>query len=146
MFVIKKTTHLIINYLFAYKIRMKILLIDDNKDITTMLSKYLTLKGHSCSVSNNGHNGLNMITANQCDAVLLDFAMPEFSGVNIVEELYKNGKIAKLNIVALTASSVSSDREEHLKMMGVKAILKKPIDPDELLEYLQQFDLKLTQR
>ena len=145
MFVTKKTRHLIINY-FLHLNRMKILLIDDNKDITTMLSKYLVLKGHSCSVSNNGHNGLNMITANQCDAVLLDLAMPEFSGVNIVEELYKNGKITKLNIVALTASSVSADREEHLKMMGVKAILKKPIDPDELLEYLQQFDLKLTQR
>ena len=145
MFVTKKTRHLIINY-FLHLNRMKILLIDDNKDITTMLSKYLVLKGHSCSVSNNGHNGLNMITANQCDAILLDLAMPEFSGVDIVEELYKNGKIAKLNIVALTASSVSSDREEHLKKMGVKAILKKPIDPDELLEYLQQFDLKLAQR
>jgi len=145
LFVTKKTRHLIINY-FLHLNRMKILLIDDNKDITTMLSKYLVLKGHSCSVSNNGHNGLNMITANQCDAILLDLAMPEFSGVDIVEELYKNGKIAKLNIVALTASSVSSDREEHLKKMGVKAILKKPIDPDELLEYLQQFDLKLAQR
>ena len=145
MFVTKKTRHLIINY-FLHLNRMKILLIDDNKDITTMLSKYLVLKGHSCSVSNNGHNGLNMITSNQYDAVLLDLAMPEFSGVDIVEELYKNGKIAKLNIVALTASSVSADREEHLKKMGVKAILKKPIDPDELLEYLQQFDLKLTQR
>jgi len=145
LFVSKKTIHLIINY-FLHLNRMKILLIDDNKDITTMLSKYLVLKGHSCSVSNNGHNGLNMITANQCDAILLDLAMPEFSGVDIVEELYKNGKIAKLNIVALTASSVSSDREEHLKKMGVKAILKKPIDPDELLEYLQQFDLKLAQR
>jgi len=125
---------------------MKILLIDDNKDITTMLSKYITLKGHSCSVSNDGHNGLNMVTTNQYDAVLLDLAMPEFSGVDIVEELHKNGKIAKLNIVALTASSVSADREEHLKKMGVKAILKKPIDPDELLDYLQQFDLKLAQR
>jgi len=145
LFVTKKTRHLIINY-FLHLNRMKILLIDDNKDITTMLSKYLVLKGHSCSVSNNGHNGLNMITANQCDAILLDLAMPEFSGVDIVEDLYKNGKIAKLNIVALTASSVSSDREEHLKKMGVKAILKKPIDPDELLEYLQQFDLKLAQR
>lgn len=121
---------------------MKLLLIDDNKDITTMLSKYFTIRGHSCSVSNNGRNGLNMITTSQYDVVLLDLAMPEFSGVDIVEELHKNGKMQKLNIVALTASSPSTDVEEHLRKMGVHAVLKKPIDPDELLDYLQQFDVK----
>lgn len=121
---------------------MKLLLIDDNKDITTMLSMYFTQKGHSCSVSNNGRNGLNMITTSQYDVVLLDLAMPEFSGVDIVEELHKNGKMQKLNIVALTASSPSTDVEEHLRKMGVHAVLKKPIDPDELLDYLQQFDVK----
>ena len=121
---------------------MKLLLIDDNKDITTMLSKYFTQKGHSCSVSNNGSNGLNMITTSQYDAVLLDLAMPEFSGTDIVEALFKSGKIAKLNIVALTASSVDAEKDEHLKKMGVRAVLKKPIDPDELLDFLSQFGSK----
>ncbi|TLX84137.1 MAG: response regulator [Thaumarchaeota archaeon] len=122
---------------------MKLLLIDDNKDITTMFSKYFTQKGHSCSVCNNGHNGLNMMTTGQYDIVLLDLAIPEFSGSDIVEELFKSGKIAKLNIVALTASSISADKEEELKNKGVKAVLKKPIDPDELLDYLQQLHAKL---
>ena len=122
---------------------MKLLLIDDNKDITTMFSKYFTQKGHSCSVCNNGHNGLNMMTTGQYDIVLLDLAIPEFSGSDIVEELFKSDKIAKLNIVALTASSISSDKEEELKKKGVKAVLKKPIDPDELLDYLQQLHTKL---
>ena len=121
---------------------MKLLLVDDNKDITTMLSKYFIQKGHSCTVSNSGSNGLNMITASQYDAVLLDLAMPEFSGTDIVEELFKSGKIAKLNIVALTASSIDSEKEEYLKKMGVRAVLKKPIDPDELLYFLSQFSRK----
>jgi uncharacterized membrane-anchored protein len=43
----------------------------------------------------------------------------------------------------LTASSVSTEKEEHLKKRGVKAVLKKPIDPDTLLEHLQQFDRKV---
>jgi len=124
---------------------MKLLIIDDNKDITTMFSKYFIQKGHSCPVCNNGNNGLNMITTGEYDIVLLDLAMPEFSGTDIVGALNQSGKISKLNIVALTASSVSSDREEHLKKMGVKAVLKKPIDPDELLAYLQQLHTKLVQ-
>lgn len=122
---------------------MKIHIIDDNVDITTMMSKYFALKGHSCSVSNSGHNGLNMIISNPYDVIILDLAMPEFSGMDIVEELHRIGKIQKLNMIALTASSVSPEKEEHLKKRGVKAVLKKPIDPDVLLEYLQQFDRKV---
>jgi len=123
---------------------MKLLLIDDNKDITTMFSKYFTQKGHPCTVCNNSHNALDMITTGQYDIVLLDLAMPEVSGTDIVDALYQSGKIGKLNIVALTASSVSSEKEEELKKKGVNGVLKKPIDPDELLGYLQQFDLKLV--
>ena len=122
---------------------MKLLLIDDNKDITTMFSKYFTQKGHPCTVCNNSHNALDMITTGQYDIVLLDLAMPEVSGTDIVDALYQSGKIGELNIVALTASSVSSEKEEELKKKGVNGVLKKPIDPDELLDYLQQLHAKL---
>ena len=125
---------------------MKLLLIDDNRDITTMFSKYFTQKGHPCTVCNNSHNALDMITTGQYDIVLLDLAMPEVSGTDIVDALYQSGKIGKLNIVALTASSVSSEKEEELKKKGVNGVLKKPIDPDELLDYLQQTHTKLVNR
>ena len=87
-----------------------------------------------------------MITTGQYDIVLLDLAMPEVSGTDIVDALYQSGKIGKLNIVALTASSVSSEKEEELKKKGVNGVLKKPIDPDELLDYLQQTHTKLINR
>ena len=111
-----------------------------------MFSKYFTQKGHPCTVCNNSHNALDMITTGKYDAILLDLAMPEFSGSDIVDALYKTGAITKLNIVALTASSVSSDKDEELKKKGVRAVLKKPIDPDELLDYLQQLHTNPVQR
>ncbi|HII36292.1 MAG TPA: response regulator [Nitrosopumilaceae archaeon] len=117
---------------------MKIHIIDDNEDITTMFFKYFTIREHSCSVSNDGHNGINMITTNHYDVILLDLAMPEFSGFDIIAELQQSGKIAKLNIVALTASSVSQELEGVMKKMGVKAVLRKPMDPDDLLNFLQK--------
>jgi uncharacterized membrane-anchored protein len=51
-----------------------------------------------------------------------------------------------LNIVALTASSVSSEKAEELKRKGVNIVLKKPIDPDDLLDILQQLHSKLIYR
>jgi len=123
---------------------MKILIIDDNKDITKMFSKYMTIKGHSCSVVNDGRSGLNLIDNKTFDVVILDLAMPEFSGSDVIDALCESGKIKNQNIVTLTASSISYDNELNLKSKGVHSCLKKPIDPDVLLDHLQQFENKKT--
>ena len=119
---------------------MKILIIDDNKDITKMFSKYMTIKGHSCSVVNDGRSGLNLIEKKIFDAIILDLAMPEFSGSDIIDALYESGKIKNVNIITLTASSISDEVESTLKSKGVRLCLKKPIDPDVLLGHIQQFE------
>lgn len=115
---------------------MKILLVDDNQDITTMFSKYFRLKGHEVSVANDGHNGLQMIENENHDVVLLDLAMPGFSGRDIVDKLHKSGRMAEKRIISLTASSISDEDKEYLMDRGIHSVLKKPIDPDELLNYL----------
>ena len=119
---------------------MNIFLVDDNVEITNIMSKYFTKKGHICSVSNDGNNASEILSNQKFDVTVLDLAMPEFSGRDIVLHLKNTGKIKDCNIVCLTASSPSSEYEEELKSMGVKAILKKPIDPDLLLDFLKQFD------
>ena len=123
---------------------MKILLIDDNKDITKMLHKYMTLKGHSCSVANDGQSGLDLINNQTFDVIILDIAMPKFSGNDVLEQLRIGGKIKNQNIVTLTASILSDDAESILKTRGVHSCLKKPIDPDVLMDYIQQFENKIT--
>ncbi|GBL40720.1 hypothetical protein LBMAG54_05340 [Nitrosopumilaceae archaeon] len=117
---------------------MKILLIDDNEDISTAFSKYFIYRGHECSVSNDGQNGLSMIENNSYDAIIMDLTMPDFSGPDIVESLYNRNLMNNKLIVALTASSISDDEKNDLKKRGIHSILKKPIDPDELLDYLSK--------
>ncbi len=119
---------------------MKILIIDDNKDIAKMLSKYMTIKGHSCSVVNDGRSGLNLIENQTFDVVILDLTMSEFSGTDVIDALCESGKIKNQNIVILTASSLSYEDESTLKSKGVHSCLKKPIDPDILLGHIQQFE------
>ena len=119
---------------------MKILIIDDNKDITKMFSKYMTIKGHLCSVVNDGRSGLDLIENKTFDVIILDLAIPDFSGSDIIDALYKSGKIKNQNIVTLTASSISDEDESNMKSKGVSLCLKKPIDPDVLLGHIQQFE------
>ena len=123
---------------------MKILLIDDNTDITKMLHKYLTIKGHLCYVANDGQIGLDLLKNQAFNVVILDIAMPKFSGNDVLDELNKIGKMKNQNIVTLTASTLSGDIESILKNKGVHSCLKKPIDPDVLLDHIIQFENKNT--
>jgi len=116
---------------------MKMCIIDDNTSITNMFEKFARLKGHDCVISNEGRAGLSLLENGTFDIVILDLAMPEFTGMDIVQSLAKNNKMDKQNIVVLTASSISDDEIENIKKLGVKEILKKPVKMDALFTTLE---------
>ena len=115
---------------------MKVLLIDDNETITEMMSKYLSAKGHQCSVANDGRTGLTLITEKKFDVVLLDLAMPEFTGVDVVENLQKSGKIKENKIILFTASSITDAEIDVLIQKGAHSCLKKPVKLAVLLQVI----------
>jgi DNA-binding response OmpR family regulator len=116
---------------------LKILIVDDNSDITRMFWKYLTVKGYECVISNNGVNGLNLIKNQSFDYVILDMTMPDFGGHDIIESLEKEDSLKNKKIVILTATSMSNMEIEHLtKKIGIASFLKKPVQPSELLQIL----------
>lgn len=117
---------------------MKVLVIDDNADTASMLSKFLELKGHSCVTADNGKNGLALIDSKNFDVLLLDLAMPEFTGYDVLEELAKNNNTKKLKTIVFTASTLRLEDENTIKEKGVRTILRKPIELKFLLEALEE--------
>ncbi|HJT09664.1 MAG TPA: response regulator [Candidatus Nitrosotalea sp.] len=113
---------------------MKILVADDNESIVCMLKNFFERRGHACIPSTDGRNALDLMNREKFDAVILDLAMPEFSGYDIINELEKNGKIKNQNIIVLTASSITTDRVNSLLKQGIKSCLKKPVTPEVLLD------------
>lgn len=116
---------------------MKVLIIDDNISITTMLKQMLELEDHDVVVANNGRNGLTLIENGNFDTTILDLAMPEFSGLDVIDSLEKSGKINEAKIIVMTASLISDNELNELTKRGVLACLKKPVEPDILLSLLQ---------
>lgn len=116
---------------------MKILIIDDNKSLSTMFSKMLELGGHKTIVTNDGRNGLALIEKEEFDVIILDLAMSDFSGYDIVDSLEKDNLMKDKKILVLTATSITQEQIDHLKKQGVDSILKKPIQLDVLLEALK---------
>ncbi|MEM2855665.1 MAG: response regulator [Candidatus Nitrosocaldaceae archaeon] len=111
---------------------MNILAIDDNKDITDMLETILSIE-HNVTVVNNGKDGLRMIIEGNYDLVLLDLAMPEFTGYDVVKSLKEKGLLNKQKIALFTASSMTESEIDELQREGVKYCIRKPVDIDVLL-------------
>ena len=118
---------------------MKALIIDDNKDITDPISIYLEGSGIYCKVINQGKEGLEAIKKGDFDIIILDLAMPEYSGYDIFNVLKKEEMVKTKNIVIFTASSLTNEDVNEMLRTGAKAVLKKPLSIEELAETIDRF-------
>jgi len=117
----------------------KVLVIDENQDITDAISFYLSSIGIECKITNRGRQGLD-IMKNNADNVLLDLAMPEFSGLDLFASLRNEDLVEKRNVVVFTASNLAETEIQQMLSDGARAILKKPLSLDELDLMLKQFN------
>ena len=118
---------------------MKVLTVDDNEDITNLLEMVFTGKGHEFAKSNNGREGLEMILAQKYDIILLDMAMPEYTGIQVINALKEAGKLKDQKIIIFTASSATENELNNiLENDGVCTCIRKPIKTKQLLEIVEE--------
>jgi len=113
--------------------RLNVLIIDDNEQITKMVSSFLDMSNHECTIVNDGKDGLELIKTNKYDSIVLDLAMPEFDGYEILDTLKNEDPSQISKIIILTASSISLETVKKFKELGVSSCLQKPVDIDQLL-------------
>jgi CheY-like chemotaxis protein len=121
--------------------RPLILVIDDNVDMTEMLCDYFDSQNVQCKVINDGRTGLEELRkeGEKYAVVLLDLAMPEFSGYDVINELKKEKLLDLKNIIIFTASSVTDMQIQELIHSGAKGVLKKPISLDDLNDVMEKY-------
>ena len=113
---------------------MKLLIVDDNQDITSLLSKFLKAKGFANVVTNDPKDGFQKIKEGNYDVVLLDISMPEFSGIDIIHTLEREKRLQDQKIVIFSAISFTDSEIHHLlQKEGVELCLKKPVKLNNVL-------------
>jgi len=117
---------------------MKILIVDDDVEITKAVRDVVKMAGHDFQFSNDPRDGLKLIREQDQDMVFLDLSMPEFSGIDIIKNLAKDGKIKEKKIVVLTASAVGDEELDGLVELGIHSFLKKPVDIDAILNKIDE--------
>lgn len=119
----------------------KVLLIDDDAELTSLLSEYLVEEGFEAKAVHDGRSGVEEALSQQYDIAVLDIMMPRMNGIEVLQRIRKS---SEMPIVMLTARGDSVDRVTGLNL-GADDYLPKPCTPDELVARLRAV-LRRSQR
>jgi len=108
----------------------RILLVEDDPKLSQFIASELSLEGYQVTVATNGLDGLTIARDTQPDLVILDWMLPEISGLDVCTRLRKTG--VQVPIIMLTAKDEISDRVTGLNA-GADDYLIKPFSIEELL-------------
>ncbi|GHV29752.1 type 4 fimbriae expression regulatory protein PilR [Spirochaetia bacterium] len=109
---------------------MKILIVDDERNIRESLKKYLSLEQIDSTAAETGESALRCLEREAFDAVVLDLKLPGISGQEVLSWINSRGIIAP--VIMISAHGQIADAVEALKA-GAKDYLVKPFDPAELV-------------
>ena len=113
-------------------------MVDDNRDITDLMKLMLESSGYSCVTANSGPEALNLMHDNTFDLVLLDMAMPEVSGMDVLDKVKDDAADTRNKIVLFTASSLTDSDIENFKKRGALDCIRKPVTKVKLLETISK--------
>lgn len=112
---------------------MKILLVDDDVELGTMLSQYLIAEGFDAQLVLTGSAGIQGALSGQFTAMILDIMLPDMSGIDVLRQVRQNSRIP---VIMLTAKGDNIDRVIGLEM-GADDYMPKPCYPRELVARLR---------
>ena len=119
-----------------------ILVAEDNLVNQVLIEEALVSLGHRCFIVNNGAEALDALRTHIFDVVLMDCHMPEMDGFVATQEIRQRqhaGELpSKLPIVALTATSLSEDRDKCLEV-GMDDYVSKPFKVDTLAQTINKW-------
>jgi len=111
----------------------RLLIVDDDKELSSMLVEYLSSEGFETVVAYDGLSAIEKVKAQLYDAVILDVMMPELDGFGVLRHIRGYSEVP---VLMLTAKGDDIDRIVGLEM-GADDYLAKPFNPRELLARLR---------
>ena len=114
----------------------RILVVDDEPDIVTVLKMGLKRKGYEVITAYDGKEALEKAKAERPDLITLDVMMPEVDGYTVCRELKNSDEHQAIKIIILTAKDQAEDMQQG-KEARADLYMTKPFDMDELFEKIQ---------
>jgi len=108
----------------------KILIVDDDESMRSLMVTLLTQKGHSCETATNGREALDKISKTEFNAAITDIVMPEMDGISLTKEL--SNRYQRLPVMIITGYTEEYSAETAMAS-GAREFIKKPFSPTEFI-------------
>ena len=115
----------------------KILVIDDDRTFTTMMSALLQSAGYKPVVAFDAMQGFMFAQRDPPALVLLDLSMPAGGGMQVLERLRHSAKTQNVPVIIVTGTG-DARLESDAKAKGAVAVVKKPVDSKGFVELVKQ--------
>lgn len=122
---------------------MRVLVVDDNRDLVAMLFEYLEARGHTLDAAPDGMTGRHLALGQAYDAIVLDWMLPRMEGPEVLRQLRAAG--CETPILMLTARDELPDKIAGFRA-GADDYLTKPFDLAELEVRLEALAIRATGR
>ncbi len=109
----------------------RVLVVDDEPDITALVAYHLAKAGYRVSTAANGPDALRAAREERPDVVVLDLMLPGASGYEVLQELRRLDETRQVGVILLTSRREEADRIRGLSL-GADDYLTKPFSPAEL--------------
>ena len=121
----------------------KLLIIDDDKDICLVLSKFLAKNNYTVDVAHKGEDGLQLLRSTQYSAILCDYRLPDHTGVEMLRKI----KLLQPTVAVIIITGYSDVRiAVETFRYGASDYVTKPLYPDELLVTIKETIAKNERR
>ena len=117
--------------------KKRILIVDDERDIVKALTIRLRGAGYEVVTAFDGAQGIFMAHKENPDLIILDIRMPAGNGFSVAEKLKQSTNTLAIPVIFLTGSP-ERDSEEKAMTLGARFYVKKPYDPEELLDAIKR--------
>ena len=114
---------------------MRIMVVDDSRQIRRHVARTLQESGHECTEAENGRVCLDQLQLASCDLILLDWNMPIMDGLETLKNIRAESKWANIKVVMMT----TENKDEKIQLaleFGANEYIMKPLTKEVLLEKL----------
>lgn len=118
----------------------KVLIVDDTKNIRTLLTTCLELYGYETVIAKNGFEALELFSTERIDLAFIDIKMPEISGTEVLRRIRAMG--ITIPVIIMTAFATVKNAIECTRL-GAVAYLQKPFTADKVNNLLSELEASL---
>lgn len=119
--------------------KKKILVIDDDTEFLEELHEMLALSGYDTVSVNDGSAAFKIAKEVRPDLILVDLKMDGLSGFQVADRLNQFVETVDIPVIAMSGHFTEKEHSRLLDMLGVKALIKKPFHPLNVIAYIERF-------